>query len=118
MPDQEEQLVINRLRVYRTQMDDLLQLLQDVPLKRARRREAQQMLKALKDGLRTDYRRGNTQRGREQMPQAQLQYLHPAVHGALSQIRVRWNSIPKADWGDQIYAARIDITHMLDRLLH
>ena len=116
MPDQEEQQIINRLKAYQKQMDDLLELLKSLPMKGSHRSEAQQMLKALKDGLRSDYQRGNSQRGREQMTQAGLQYFHPAVHGALSRIRVRWNSVPAEDWFDQVYDARIDITHMLDQL--
>jgi hypothetical protein len=116
MAEHERRSVIRRLKAYEKQFDDLLGLLENLPLQYEDKSRAQQMLKTLKDSLRNDYKAGDTIRGQERMTRAERQYFHPAVHEAYAEIRVRWNTVPNEQWRSELYGARINITHMLHEL--
>lgn len=116
MPDHESQSVIERLKAYKTQFDDLLALLENLPLQRKDKIKAQEMLKTLKEALKNDYRAGDTIRGQERMTEAERQYFHPAVHEAYADIQTRWNTVPNEEWRSDLYGAQISITHMLHQL--
>ena len=112
----ERQTVIDRLKAYKGQFDELLDLLENLPLQREDKAKAQHMLKTLKSSLRNDYRAGATVVGEQQMIEVERQYFHPAIHEAYAGIHVRWNTVPKEQWRSELYGARISITHMLDQL--
>ena len=116
MPDHEKQSVIDRLKAYKKQFDDLLAVLDKLPLQRKDRAKAQQMLKALKDSLRNDYKAGATIRGQQRMTQAERQYFHPAVQETYADIHVRWNTLPNEQWRSELYGAQINISHTLHQL--
>lgn len=116
MTDHEEQSVIDRLKAYNKQFDDLLALLEGIPLGREGKDRARQLLKALKDGLRRDFKVGDSTRGQSQMTQAEKQCFYPAVHQAHAEIHVAWNSVPSGKWLSELYGAQINITHMLHDL--
>ena len=112
----EEQDVIDRLERYEQRFDELLALITNIAQRATRRAEAQELLKQLKEDLRRDYRAGDTVKARERMTEVELCYLHPAIHQASTDIHVRWNSIPNEKWISELYAARGNITYMLDEL--
>ena len=116
MTDHERQSVIDGLKAYKKQFDDLLALLENLPLQRNDKTKAQQMLKRLKDSLKNDYKAGDTIRGQQRMTEAKRQYFHPAVHEAYAEIQVRWNTVPNEQWRSELYGARINIAHMLHQL--
>ena len=116
MTGDEKQSVIDRLTAYKKRFDDLLALLQNLPLERNDKTRAQQMLKTLKDSLENDYRAGDTNRGQQRMTEAERRYFHPTVHQAYAEIHVRWNTVPNDQWFSQVYGAQINITHMLHEL--
>jgi len=112
-----EQLdVIDRLKSYKKQFDDLLTQFEDLPLPPEGKDKAQQMLKTLKDSLKSDYKEGRAVRRRQQMTQAEVQYFYPAVHEAHADIHIRWNTVPNEQWRSELYGARINITHVLHQL--
>lgn len=116
MTGDEKQSVVDRLKAYKKQFDDLLALLENQPLQRNDKSKAQQMLKTLKDALASDYKAGDTNRGQERMTEAERHYFHPAVHEAFAEIHVRWNTVPNDQWFSELYGAQINITHMLHQL--
>ena len=77
---------------------------------------AQALLKVLKGKLRADYRFGNTAKGRAQMTETELHFYHPAVHEALTRIRVKTNSVPDPQWVSQLYEALMNVDHYLHEL--
>lgn len=112
-----EQLdIIDRLKSYKKQFDDLLTQLQGLPLLREDKAKVQQMLKTLKDSLKSDYVEGRTVRRQQRMTQAETQYFYPAVHEAYADIHVRWNTVPNEQWRSELYGAQINITHVLHQL--
>ena len=116
MTGDEKQSVIDRLKAYKKQFDDLLALLENLPLGRSDKIKAQQMLKTLKDNLKNDYKTGATIQGQQRMTEAERHYFHPAVHEAYAEIHVRWNTVPNGQWLSQLYGAQSNITHMLHQL--
>ena len=116
MTGDEKQSVIDRLKAYKKQFDDLLALVENLPLQRKDKTKAQEMLKTLKGSLKNDYKVGATVRGQQRMTQVERQYFHPAVHEAYAEIHVRWNTVPNGQWFSELYGARINIAHMLHQL--
>ena len=116
MTGNDKQNVIDRLKSYNKRFDDLLALLENLPLHGNDKTNAQQMLKTLKELLKSDYKDGDTNRGRQRMTEIEKHYFHPAVHEAYAAIRVRWNTIPTGQWFSELYSAQINITHMLHQL--
>lgn len=116
MTDPEKQDVIDRLREYKRLFDKLLELVKDPPLRGAKKTEAQQKMKALKEKLKAEYKAGDTVRGQDAMNHYEKAFLRPAIHQAYAGIMVRCNTNPNRDWFSQLYSGRADITHMLHQL--
>jgi hypothetical protein len=118
MSEAERQDVIQRLRRYADQLQELMDLISDKSsLTREEKTRAQTQMKAIKEALNDEYRRGATARGQAAMNPYEDAYLHRAVHQASTQIRARWNSDPiNSNWFSELYAARIDITYPLHQL--
>jgi len=110
--------VIERLRKYRDDINELMDLIAGKRyLKPEIKRKAQELMKALKENLKRDYKKGATKRGEEKMTKLELQFFHPAIHEAYTRIQSRWNSNPiTSHWLDQLYSANIDIEHYLGQL--
>ena len=103
MTNDEKQGVIDRLLAYKKQFDDLLALLDGIPLGREGTDRARQLLKGLKDGLRRD-------------SDVEIPYFGSAVRQALAEIHVAWNGAPSGEWFSELYGAQINITHALHQL--
>lgn len=118
MSERERQDVIQKLRRYAGQLQELMDFLSDKPtLTREERTQAQAKMKAIKEVLNDEYRRGATARGQAAMNPYEEAYLHRAVHQASTQIRARWNSDPvNSNWFSELYAAHVDITYPLHQL--
>ena len=116
MTETEKQSVIIRLSEYLDQIDQLLAMLENLPLRRAQKNEAWQKMKALKEKLEAEFREGATARGQSAMNRYEKAFLHPAIHEAHTEINVHWNSIPDLKWHDELYSARMDVKYMLDKL--
>lgn len=116
MSDTEKQTVINRLEEYEVDFSELLDMLQDLPLRGEKKSEAHERMKALKEKLKAEYEEGYTVRGREAMNHYEKAFLYPAIHQAYAGIHVAWNSVPSDKWHSELYSGRIDITHMLHQL--
>jgi hypothetical protein len=116
MSDTEKQAIIDRLQEYEADFSELLDMLQDLPLRGEVKSEAQEKMKALKERLKAEYKEGDTVRGREAMNHYEQAFLYPAIHQAYAGIHVAWNSVPSDKWHSELYSGRIDITHMLHQL--
>ncbi len=118
MTDPEKKNVIDQLRAYEKLFDELLELVRDHPLRGAKKTEAQQKMRALKEKLKAEYKAGDTVKGQQGMNKWEKSCLHPTIHRAYAGIMVRWNTNPNGDWFDQLYSGHCDITHMLYDLEH
>jgi hypothetical protein len=112
------QSVIQKLRQFETQLQQLMELLANKShLSPEEKIRAQEQMKIIKEGLKGEYKRGATASGQAEMNRYEKAYLHPAVHGASTQIRVRWNSDPiSSRWFSELYAAHVDISYYLHQL--
>lgn len=75
---------------------------------------ARQLVSAIKVSLDLDIK--EMERRRDCMSHWEAAYLLPALRESRANIQIRVNTTPGRQWGDNLYAARIDITHMLHGL--
>lgn len=111
MAGNERQEVLDRLNAYEARIRDLLTLLDGIPLPREKVDEARTQMKAFKEKLDADYHRGSTVSGKATLNGVERAFFQPAIDGAATTIRVRWNSTPSKDWCSELYSALTDIKH-------
>jgi len=76
--------------------------------------EAQQLLKALKESLKTDCKEYD--RNRDNLNKYESAFVAPALRQASANIMSAWNAVPDQKMHSDLYGARIDITHALHDL--
>lgn len=113
----ERQSVIDRLRAFERRFTEIIDLIGE------RQRvtgpdkvKAQQLLKSLKADLGEEASRLRTVRGREKLNRTERTCYEPAILETDAEIRVKWNSVPGAEWSDNLFGARINLRHMLAQL--
>lgn len=108
---------IRKLQWYSDKIDEIVGLFgqgsrvprEDVP-------NARELLKELKDSLKSDYRSRDTKRGREQMSDVESAFFFPAVHEAWTSINVKTHYVPSTQWVEELSYAQVSINHNLGDL--
>lgn len=118
MSTEERQAVIRKLRDFEDRLQGLMASLDGTNrLSHDAKTKAQEQMKNLKEGLKEECKLMQSISGRAQLNRYEAAYLRPAVHGASTQIKVRWNTDPtNPRWFSEIYAAHVDIAHYLHQL--
>jgi hypothetical protein len=80
------------------------------------RQRAQELLAEIKTRLKQEYRRTSAERGRSSLNPVEQAFYSPAVHEAITKLRVKTNSIPNASWLSELYDAAGDIEHYASQL--
>ena len=114
---QDKASVVARLEAYNQRFGAILDLLEvTLPLHGELKEKAQSLLKSLKGDLKTEYQKMSTLKGQEQLSEVERTCYEPVIHETYAGIQTSSNSIPDKEWIDDLYDARINITHMLDQL--
>lgn len=108
---------LTKLETIRAQIETLEDLMGEKPvLYDEERKRAQELLKRIKGTLRSEYRRTSMPSGKSALTTAELHHYRPAVHQADCAIRVKYNSIPNAQWVSELYDARTTIEWFISGL--
>lgn len=109
--------VIARLEAYERRFDELIDLLSGaLPLHGQAKALAQSRLKSLKDDLGAEHRKMSTVRGQAALTETERTCYADVIHQTHAEISVPTNSIPDGKWHNELFGARINITHMLHEL--
>jgi hypothetical protein len=109
----DEQDVFRRLKDWAEELDSLMRLYTDRGLMPAERRdEARAMYRNIKEGLRREYQRQNTQRGAAAQTAAERRWYERTVHEAFVRLRAPITASPEK-WFDGVYSAYDDFIHTL-----
>lgn len=110
---------IGFLKYLDAQFAELLELLGERPerLLHDQIEKARDMLRVRKDDLRGYYQTNQSQRAKAAMLPIEKVYCFPAVHEALTAIRVTPNHRPSGKWIHELADARDTIQYYLEQLL-
>lgn len=108
---------IRGLQSYIDEIDEILALFdKDGWIIKGKTEKAQYILQKLKDCLRRDYKRRESQKGQQEMTEIEQASFFPAIHEALTKIYVRPNSIPSQKWIDELLDAQSTVQYYLNGL--
>ena len=106
---------LKKLEAIKAELDALDELMGDKAILFGEEKSrAQEMLKKIKATLRAEYRR--TSSAKNKLNTAEEYHYGPTIHEVDCAIRVKYNSIPNAQWRSEIYDALIDIRHSISGL--
>ncbi len=112
----DERAVFERMKGWAEELDALLQLYTDqVQIPHRKLPEARAIYREIKEGLRADYKWGDTIRGEAALTPAERRWYQRTVHQASVALRAPVNSSPEK-WFDGLYSAYGDFTHMLSQM--
>lgn len=114
---QEVAVVVARLRQHLEQLRNIERFVNPraEPLNSAERKEAQGLLRLVKEELKADRKRLSAADRRGEITPAEGASLFPAVHEALARLKVRWNSRPET-WGSDLFDAIVQVESQLNQL--
>jgi hypothetical protein len=110
--------VIATLRSFCNRCDALLKLIGGKnTLSRDETHQIRGLYASLKSDLKSETKRGATVRGSQSLNQFEFDYLMPALNEAICELRAPTNTNPiTSNWHSELYAAKIDLLHMLRQL--
>ena len=115
MSDAQKQVAIEWLRKYDQMFAAIIDLIGDKrQLRGDVKTQAQEMLRQLKDGLETDCK--ELHRRADKLNQYEQAFVEPALRKAKANISIRVNTIPNGEWHSNLYAVRMDVSHLLHQL--
>jgi len=101
---------LKKLEDIKAQLEALEELMgEKTTLYDEEKKQAQELLKALKATLRAEYRRTSTSSGKAVLNTTEEHHYRRAIHEAYSKLRVKSNSTPNQQWFHEIYDVRTDI---------
>jgi hypothetical protein len=112
----DERAVYERLSEWAKQVDALTRLYTDQgQIPRNRLEEARTNYRDIKEGLRVEYKRGDTQRGAAAQTPAERRWYQSTIHEAYAGLRAPVTSSPEK-WFDGLYSAYSDLRHTLSEM--
>ncbi len=111
MSAEELKVCLEQLNELKTALKDITVLISDKPVLHGLERiEAQDRLRKVKEDIMSYHNSMFRVRGEEALTDAEQRYYRPAIHEAVSFLRININSTPGRDWLNNIY----DATHALE----
>jgi hypothetical protein len=108
MSESEMQACLEELQGFLNEIDALTTLIGDQRILRGSEKlRAQELLKDLKGGLKSEYKRTSTVSGRAALNGVERDYYAPAVHEAFCELRMKTNSVPGAAWVGELMGAQL-----------
>ena len=109
--------VLAKLQSLLDDVEALLSMIQSAPaLSSPETEHAREMLRRLKERLRTEHRRMSTAKGRAGLDLVERDFYAPAVQEALDDLGMRLDSRPGDAWIGDLLSARIDIEALARQL--